>query len=152
MVYTPPAAEGDYIVQVQSDALVATTTVRVRAPIGTDIALDVNPARLGKATSATARVIVRDPYGQPAANAQVRVGVEQDGEQGMLGGGEVFTGTTNAQGELTVTFQKAPAAGAMVTIRAELLANDGTRFVVLDEDSRVVSLANNVLFLPITHR
>jgi hypothetical protein len=150
--YTPPATPGDYVITAMTGSTVATTTIRVRERMGAEIELRVSPEHLGESTSATARATVRDALGAPLANALVRVGVEQDGEHGALNGGEVFTGTTNAQGELTATFTKASAAGPEVALRAELLSGAGGERDVIDIDRKVLRLARHVLFLPVLGR
>jgi hypothetical protein len=150
--YTPPNAPGDYVITAMTASTVATVTIRVRERVGGEVELSVSPERLGPSTSATARAVVRDAMGVPLANALVRIGVEQDGEHGTLNGGEVFTGTTNAQGELIATFTKSPTAGIEVALRAELLSGAGGEREVIDVDRKVLRLARHALFLPVLAR
>jgi hypothetical protein len=64
----------------------------------------------------------------------------------------VFTGTTNAQGELIATFTKSLTAGTEVALRAELLSGAGGEREVIDVDRKVLRLARHVLFLPVLAR
>ncbi len=155
--YTPPTAAGVYTVAIQTRLSGATqeytsTTIHVRAPIAADITLDLSPERLGTVQTSTARATVRDPYGVAVANAEVRLGLDSDGDAGNLNGAEVVTGTTNSAGQFSATFTKAQTAGLSAAIRAELLARNGADYVIVDSDQRTVNMAARSLYLPVTSR
>jgi len=71
-------------------------------------------------------VTVRDAYGDPVQGETVRLSVSGDeGDQGTIGGGEVFEGATNRDGQVQATFVKAAGGAGAVVVRAELLDPDG---------------------------
>lgn len=134
--------------------LTAETTIEMAEPSGSAIELTASPIDLSTASQSSLTVTVRDLYGEPAAGETVRLSVSDDaGDQGAIGGNEVFEGATNKDGQMKATFTKAAGGEGDVVIRAELLGPGG---VVLRETNVTLYLSGlptvNQLFLPVVRR
>ncbi len=84
----------------------------------------------------------------------MRLSVSDDkGDQGTIGGGEVFEGATNKDGQLKATFKKTAGGKGPVVVRAELLGPGGA---VLRETSITLYLSGiqsqSRTFLPLVRR
>ena len=132
----------------------AETTIELAEPSAADIRLAASPIDLSEASQSALTVTVRDLYGDPSPGETVRLSVSDDaGDQGKIGGGEVFEGATNKDGQLKATFTKTAGGKGAVVIRAELLGPGGE---VLRETSVTLYLSGvqteNRLFVPIIRR
>ena len=54
---------------------------------------------------------VHDRYGEPLVGQTVGLAVEEDSEPALINGGAVYTGTTDAEGQLVVTFERIAMGG-----------------------------------------
>ncbi|HMN28408.1 MAG TPA: hypothetical protein PKE45_09665, partial [Caldilineaceae bacterium] len=139
VLFTPGGTVGDAVVTAIAGSLTATTTIHIRNPVANQIELAVTPTDLsGEANSAALVATVRDQWGDPVAGQTVRIGAEGDAQQGLIAGGEVITGTTNAQGQLAATFTEAEDAHGQVGVRAELLVVEAGVSRVAHEDRKVI--------------
>jgi uncharacterized protein YfaS (alpha-2-macroglobulin family) len=102
---------------------------------------------------------VRDGWGDPVAGQTVRLSVsDDDGDQGTINGSEVFTGTTDANGQLIATFTRAAGAAGTVTVRAEALVPAGASLRTSHEALVILTVGAAVqgdearLYLPLVTR
>jgi hypothetical protein len=161
--FTAGTTPGDAVVTAMVGALVTTTVVPIQNALPDAIVLDVAPADLRNAPSASLVATVRDQWDNPVAGQIVRIGAENDGESGDVAAtgeattaeiqaNEVVTLTTDAQGQVSATFTKAAGATGSVGVRAELLFDDGdgTGLHLAAEDRRTILLSdiNLFIFLP----
>ena len=135
--------------------LTAETTIELAEPTAAQIELTAAPIDLSTVGQSSLTVTVRDAYGDPVRGETVRLSVSDDaGDQGTIGGGEVFEGATNRDGQVQATFVKATGGAGSVVIRAELLGPDGE--TPLRETSIVLYLsgiqAEHRLMLPMVTR
>jgi hypothetical protein len=134
--------------------LTAETTIILANPVAESISLTATPFDLSNANQSALVATVRDQYGNPVSGATVRLSVgDDDGDRGTIGGGEVFDGVTNDQGQVKASFIKTAEAEGQVVVRAELLNQSGS---VTRETSIVLYLSeqpgNTSVFLPVTIR
>ncbi len=84
----------------------------------------------------------RDAWGDPVVGQTVRLSVsDDDGSQGTINGGEVFTGTTDVNGQIVATFSKTDDAEGQVVVRAELLVPDGAKMRIAHEANVLLTLS-----------
>jgi hypothetical protein len=157
--FTAGTTEGDAVVTAMVGSLVATTTVRIQAAEPDIINLTATPQVAAASANSVALVAtVHDQYGTGVANQLVRIGVEQDGQMGDINGGEVMTGTTDALGQLVVTFTQVPTATGSVAVRAELLALENGVYHVAEEARVSIALASSgkqaqtIAFAPLANK
>ena len=134
--------------------LTAETTIELAEPTADQIELAAAPIDLSTAGQSALTVTVHDAYGDPVRGETVRLSVSDDaGDQGTIGGSEVFEGATNVNGQLRATFVKTAGGAGEVVVRAELIDPGGT---VLRETSITLYLsgvqANYRLMLPMVRR
>ncbi len=146
--FTAPNTPGDVTLTAQTGALSASAVVHIRNPIANTILFTASPPNLSGGPTTTLVATVVDDWGTPMANQKVRIGVEGDGQTGLLVGNvEVVDGVTNAQGKLTTTFTKAKGVIAPVGVRAQLLSPGN---VVLQEARLSLSSGTErFLYLPV---
>jgi hypothetical protein len=167
LYFTPPTGEDDVvataktgmITNTMTGVITDTVTLHVRRPAPEAIRLGVTPAVLSEShLFATLMVTVTDAWGDPAANALVRIGVSDDeGAKGLIAGSEVITVTTNTNGQVQALFSKSEKATGTVTVRAELLFIDQGASHVMQEDHKVIRLEGsatppNEIHLPLIIR
>jgi hypothetical protein len=142
-VFIAPTTAGDATVSAAVNGKTVTTTVYIRAATAETVDLTATPADLsGGGTSSKLQATVRDAWGDPLPGATVRIGIADDsGTQGTLGGSDLFTGTTNAQGQVQVTFTRAADATGEVQARAEYVITAGGQEYVTAEDTAAIRLA-----------
>lgn len=148
---------GDATITASVGAISATTVIHIRAPLPDRIDLVATPTDLsGAANSSALLATVHDRWGGAVANQTVRIGVADDHQRGTINGSEVVTVTTNAQGQVLVTFTKAEAATGSVGVRAELLVSEnGNRNVVQEARTTLLLSADaaaNKVYLPMVQR
>lgn len=138
----------------------ATTELKILVAHPDSLEFEVTPTSLVNDSSATMVATVRDNWGDPVANSIVRIGVEGDGENGTVAATgaeqsaaeqasptaplqvtEVVTLTTDANGQVSATFTKAPAALGKVGVRAELLFDEGDGLEVALAERREITLS-----------
>ena len=106
--------------------LTAETTIGLVEPTAAQIELTAAPIDLSAVGQSSLTVTVRDAYGDPVRGETVRLSVSDDaGDQGTIGGDEVFEGATNSDGQVQATFVKAAGGAGAVVVRAELLDPNG---------------------------
>lgn len=127
LVFTAGNSAGVGTVSVLAEGgLTAETSFALAPPRATKLAFTAAPVDLEDVKQSALTVTVLDDYDSPAAGETVRLSVSDDnGDQGTIGGGEVFEGATNKQGQLKATFIKTAGATGTVVVRAELLDADG---------------------------
>jgi hypothetical protein len=136
------------------------TTLQIRNPSATTLDLTATPTDLSTGAGASALVAtVRDAWGAPVAGQTVRLSVSDDnGDQGTINGGEVFTGTTDANGQLIATFVKTAGAAGTVAVRAETLVPAAAGLRTTHEDVEFLKLGEPVvdeekrLYLPLVQK
>ncbi len=152
VTYTSGATTGDIVVTARStNNVVATTTIHVSTTEPNQIALSVSDDTLPADGRSTATLIatVRDRWDVPFANQRVRIGVVGDGQIGTINGGEVISGTTDANGRFSATFTSGVLAGD-VEVRAELLIPEGSGYRTAHDDRRVIHLqAGSTVYMPL---
>lgn len=153
-VLTAPTTVGDATVTATSSGISDTAIVSFRNPIANQIALAATPTNLGAGKTANVVATVRDAWGSPVAGASVRIGVDGDGQSGQITGGEVMTGTTNAQGQVAVVFTRAGIGWSSATIRADLLKPVIGRDDVAQSAYVTLSMTggSQVIFLPLVDK
>jgi hypothetical protein len=134
--FTTGNQSGDALITVNVEGTILTTTLRIREPFATQIDLVATPTDLTGNVNASALVAtVRDDQGDPVVGHLVRLSVgSDDGAQGTIAGSEVFTGTTNANGQVTAAFQKGEQSRVSVVVRAEAIIPDGAGYRTTQED------------------
>lgn len=154
MIFTAGAVAGDAIVTATASAtgIQATTTIHIHTAVADHIDLVATPNNLPPNTPTSALVAtVFDRWGDPVPNQTVRIGVEDDGQLGLVNGSEVLTGTTNAQGQISGTFSKVGPVGP-VGVRAEALqSNGGFGFDIIHEDREIITIGT-LLYMPVIQR
>ena len=142
--FTAGAQTGDALITITLDgAVTATTTMRIRNATASTIDLTATPTDLSNGVNQSTLVAtLHDNRGNPVANQLVRLSVSDDmGARGTLNNSEVFTGTTDAAGQVSATFVKTPNATGQVAVRAEALVADGAGYRVTQEDLEMLRLA-----------
>ncbi|MCX6046283.1 MAG: hypothetical protein NT075_14320 [Chloroflexi bacterium] len=122
----------------------ATTTLHIRNATASVIDLTASPNDLSNGVNnSTLVATLHDSGGNPVVDQLVRISVSDDtGARGTVNNGEVFTGTTDAQGQVAATFVKAANAQDQVAVRAEALVADGAGgYRVTQEDTEILKLA-----------
>jgi hypothetical protein len=154
VTFTAGTSAGDALVTAQTGSLSATTTVHIAAALPAQIELVATPSDLSDdANTASVIATVRDPWGEPLAGQMVRIGVNGDGESGTLDGGvEVITGTTDAQGQMRVTFTKASSAAGVAILRAELLVLENGVPRAVHEARMEILVSMPKVYLPLVTR
>lgn len=159
--FTAGTATGEALITfVLEGSATTTTTLQIRNPSATTLDLTATPTDLSTGAGASALVAtVRDAWGAPGAGQTVRLVVSDDnGDQGTINGGEVFTGTTDANGQLIATFAKTPGAAGIVAVRAETLVPSAAGLRTTHEDVEFLKLGEPVvdvekrLYLPLVRR
>ncbi len=145
--YTAPNTVGDVTLTATTGALSATAIVKIRNPIANTIQFTASPTNLGEGLTSELVATVLDDWGTPVPGARVRIGVEGDGQTGLLVGGEVVEGVSNAQGQLSTTFTKAKGVIAPVGVRAQLLSSGGA--VLQEQRLSLTSGTQRWLYLPV---
>ena len=155
VTYTSGATTGNVVITARStNNVVATTTILVSTPEPNQIALSVSPDTLPADGQSTATLVatVRDRWGAPFANQRVRIGVVGDGQIGTINGGEVISGTTDANGQFAATFTSGARAGD-VEIRAELLVAEGGGYRTVHDDRKIIHLqAGSTVYMPLVQK
>ncbi len=130
------------ITTLTNNGITASTTINVIGPVPNQIELVVSKIFLPPDGVSTANLeaIVRDQSGNPLPNQTVRIGVEGDGQLGLISGSEVITGTSDANGQLSVIFTSGTLIGE-VGVRAELLVEEGGRYRAIQVDRKMISIA-----------
>ena len=120
----------------------ATTVLQIRNPSAATLDLVATPNDLSAGGASSALVAtVLDAWGTPVAGQTVRLSVsDDDGSQGTIAGSEVYTGTTNANGQVLAVFSKGQAAGT-VAVRAEVVVGSGAGYVT-HEDVEILILSD----------
>ncbi|MFN8490100.1 MAG: hypothetical protein U0350_21110 [Caldilineaceae bacterium] len=156
--FTAGDQTGDAVITITFDGgATASTTLRIRNATASVIDLTASPNDLSTGATTSALVAtLHDSGGNLVAGQLVRISVSDDkGARGTVNNGEVFTGTTDAQGQVTATFVKAANAQGQVAVRAEALVADGAGYRVTQEDSEILKLTADVstgeqkLYLPL---
>jgi hypothetical protein len=150
---------GDAVVTARVGALAASTVVRIQAALPETLHFEVTPGDLRDVSSASLVATVLDPWGDPVAGQIIRIGVEDDDESGAtlaaageqatvasIQASEVVTLTTNAQGKVVATYAKPAAASGRVTVRAELLFDEGAGLQVVRAERRTLVLSASGLY------
>jgi len=167
IVFTSGTETGQAVITLKVEGgAVATTTLEIRDALATSIDLVASPTDMRdpkqKSSALTATLV--DPWGDPVEGQTVRIGVsDDDGHDvnGTINGSIVFTGTTDANGQVTATFTKGTSKNAtlLATVRAEALAPEGDGFRVSHEDSEELifttppkPVSKQQLFLPFTRK
>ena len=117
-----------------ANGISATRTISITPPMLERIVLSATVTALPADGVATTPLVatVLDMNGAPAANQQVRIGVEGGGDEpgsngvGTVNGSEVVTGMTNVSGQFQVTFKSGTING-LAGLRAELLMDGESR-------------------------
>ena len=151
--FTSGAATGTALITAQTaNGVMATTEIEIGNPKPSQIALQAGAYWLPPDGAATTNLVatVRDRWGTPVSGQTVRIGVEGDTQLATIAGGDVITGTTNANGRFTATFTAGTAVGE-VAVRAELVYDDGYGPMVVLEDRKVIVLGSKV-YLPVLLR
>jgi hypothetical protein len=84
---------------------------------------------------------VLDNYGNPVVGQSVRLVVsDDDGREvnGTIEGSAVYTGTTDANGQVSATFTKVEGNTYLATVNAEALEPDGADFRVTLADAELL--------------
>lgn len=155
IVFKAGNAPGTATISVLAEGgLTAETTIVLANPVAESISLTATPIDLSNANQSALVATVRDQFGNPVSGAKVRLSVGDDnGDKGTIGGGEVFDGVTNNQGQVKANFIKIAEAEGQVVVRAELLNQAGS---VVRETGIVLYLSeppgNSSIFLPVTIR
>ena len=118
--------------------------MQIRNPSAATLDLVATPNDLSAGGASSALVAtVLDAWDAPVAGQTVRLSVsDDDGSQGTIAGGEVFTGTTNAAGQVIAAFSKGPAAVGTVAVRAEVVVGSGAGSRVTHEDVEILVLSD----------
>ncbi len=127
-----PTAGSAVITATTANSISATTTIEIGDPKPSQIALATSADRLpaGGSGQATLTAAVTDRWGDPVAGQEVRLGIEGDGQYGLINGAEVVTGTTDANGQFSAVFTSG-ASGGVIGVRAELyVERDGSKVAV----------------------
>jgi hypothetical protein len=143
IVFTAGTETGEAVITfVLEGSATATTTLQIRNSSATNLEFTASPTDLSNGAETSALVAtVHDAWGTPVANQSVRLSVsDDDGDQGAINGSEVFTGTTNANGQVSATFTKAQDATGSVAVRAEVLVPDGAGLRVSHEAVEILML------------
>ncbi|MCC7352621.1 MAG: VWA domain-containing protein [Anaerolineae bacterium] len=155
VTYTSGATLGDVVVTARStNNVVATTTMQVGTPEPNQIALSVSPDTLPADGQSTATLVatVRDRWDTPFAGQMVRIGVVGDGQVGTINGGEVISGTTDANGQFSATFTSGVFASD-VEVRAELLVAEGGGYRTVHDDRKTIRLqAGSTIYMPLVQK
>jgi uncharacterized protein YegL len=141
--FTAGTTEGVAVVTVTvGDSLVATTTVPIRAPLADSIDLAADKSTLPAGdTTAALTVTVRDVWGNPVANQSVRLGASGDGEGGTINGSEVFTATTDINGQIAATYARGSTTGEILILAQVMGDENGQSYAAL-EDQLVIQVEN----------
>jgi hypothetical protein len=152
-------AQGTAVIRAVVEGIPVSTTLQIRTPSATNLTLTATPTDLRTASAAALVATVRDNWGDPVAGQTVRLSVsDDDGSQGTINGGEVFTGTTDANGQVIATFTKAANAEGTVAVRAETLAPAGATLRTTHEALVILTLSEAAqgteerLYLPLVTR
>jgi hypothetical protein len=82
----------------------------------------------------------------------VRLGVSGDGEMGTIGGSEVFTGTTNASGQIAATFTRGSGSGPVVVMAQVMAEENGATYAALEDQKTIqieaITVPTTSTFLP----
>lgn len=160
VTFTAGTEEGVALISALVEGEPVSTTLLIRSPSADELVLTATPTDLSKGAGASALVAtVRDAWGSPVVGQRVRLSVsDDDGSQGTINGGEVFTGTTDANGQLIATFAKGSNPVNTVVVRAATLAPDGATFRTTQEAFAILTLTeptvvvDNRLYLPLVRR
>ena len=153
VTFTAGTIEGEVIITATelSTGIKATTTLDISAPVPDRIDLVATPSSLPSGSSASVLVAtVYDRWNNPVPNQTVRMGVEGDTGVGTIDNAQVITGTTNAQGQITGTYDKGEAI-APVGVRAEVVEVAGATVRVIHEDRAIINIGERI-FLPLVQR
>lgn len=132
------------------------TSVPIRPPQVAELTLTATPTDLRGVNSAALVATVRDPWGDPLSGYKIRISVsDDDGSQGTINGSEVYTGTSDANGQVIASFSKGSQPTGQVIVQAESLAPDGSvthsALVTLRLTDAIVS-EETQLYLPMIRR
>jgi hypothetical protein len=167
IVFTSGSETGKAVITfVLEGGSVATTTLEIRNPLASTLDLVASPTDLRDKDQKTSQLVatLHDQWGDPVVGQEVRLSVsDDDGRQvnGTIDGSGIFTGTTDANGQVTATFTKGTGKNAtfVATVRAEALVPEGADFRVSHEDSEELILTtppqpveNQSLYLPFARR
>ena len=137
ILFTAGTETGDALITfVLEGSATATTTLQIRTPSTTEINLTATPKDLsGNSGSSALVATVQDAWGAPVVGQTVQLSVsDDDGSQGTVNGGEVFTGTTDVNGQVVAMFNKGANAAGTVAVRAQSLVGQGSSLRVTHED------------------
>jgi hypothetical protein len=148
--FTAGTTAGTAVVTVMVNSLVATTTIPIHAPLADSIDLTSNKSTLAaNDNTAGLTVVVRDVWGKPVGNQSVRISVSGDGGGGTINGSEVMTGTTNANGQVAVTYTRGSATGAIRILAQVIGEENGAKYAALEDQLVIqVNAAELRIFLP----
>ncbi len=151
--FTSDATTGDVTITAQEmNGVTASTVIEVGNPKPSQISLSVSAHSLPADGTSTANLVatVLDRYGTPMPNQTVHIGVEGDGQLGTISGGEVVTGTTDANGQFNAVLTSGTLYGRGA-VRAELLYDKGAGLEVVQEDREMIIFGTEI-FLPMIDR
>ncbi len=142
VTFTAGTETGTAVITAVVEGVIATTTLQIRNPSIAQLDLSATPSDLSNGTSAALVATVRDAWGDAVVGRTLRLSVsDDDGDQGTIGGSEIFTGTTDANGQVIAAFAKSANATGTVAVRAEAFVSNGTGFRVTHEDVEILTLA-----------
>ena len=146
--FTSGSATGDAVVTADYGAglVMADTVIPIREPFASHIELSVGAQALPAGGSTTLEALVSDRWGDPVANAPVRIGVEGDGQFGSVDGQAVVMGHTDGSGRFAATFESGALPG-QAGVRAELLVPDGNDYRAVHDDRKEIAVGAR-LYLP----
>jgi hypothetical protein len=135
------------------NGITASTEIDIGAAKANQIQLQASPLVLPPDGASRSNLVatVKDAWGTPVSNQQVRIGVSGDGQMGSLDGSEVVSGTTDTQGQFTAVFTSGTTVGE-VRVRAELLIMEADGYRPVHEDQQVIDLRVPELYLPLIWR
>lgn len=147
---------GTALIQAMVEGVPLSTSVPIQSPQVAALTLTATPTDLRGADAAALVATVRDDWGDPLSGRTIRLSVsDDDGSQGTLNGSEVYTGTSDANGQVIVSFRKGSQPTGQVAVQAEVLAADSrvthSALVVVRLTDAVVS-EESQLYLPLIRR
>jgi hypothetical protein len=131
------------------EAITASTQIEVSGLPPDQIVLTASASQLPSDGTSTALLVVTvtDGMGQPVAGQLVRLGIEGDeGQMGLVDGGETVEAYTDAQGQVSATYTSGTLTG-IAYLRAELLTPSGADYIV-SLSTRTGLQLGTFLFLP----
>ncbi len=133
-------------------AATASTSIEIGFSLPNQISLETSVTQLPADGTSTAALVVtvRDRWDNLMQGQTVRIGVEGDGQLGLISGEEVVTGITDINGRFSATLTAGDMVG-ILGVRAELLYDDGGGQAVVHED-RIEIMIGSRVYLPLASR